>query len=78
MLHNLPKKIKDIKSDVSAFNQHVREVVSGLASAGAVLLDIIVYLFHALVYHNFRKFVERKKKDYVYGRETYGKCGDKV
>jgi hypothetical protein len=72
-LHNLPKKIKDLKSDVPAFNQHVRETVSDLASGGQVSTDLLVYLFNAYLLvddHNFKKYIERKKEDYDDNREA--------
>jgi hypothetical protein len=72
LLHNLPKKIKNLKPDVPASNLHVREMVTDLASGGGVSDNLIVYLFNAYLAvedHNFHKFIERKKEDYDDGRE---------
>jgi hypothetical protein len=73
LLHNLPKKIKDLKLDVPALNQHVRETVSNLASGRQVLPDLIIYLFNAYLLvddHNFKRYIKWKEEDYNDNREA--------
>lgn len=66
-LHNLPKKMETLKSDIAAFNLHVRTTVSELASGGGVSQDLIVYLFNsyeAVQDHAFSRWIARKREDY--------------
>jgi hypothetical protein len=66
-LHDLPRKMTELKSNISAFNQYVRETVSNLASGGEITTDLLVYLFEAYQMvedHDFNRFIQRKKEDH--------------
>lgn len=66
-LHNLPKKMESLKSDIAAFNLHVRTTVSELASGGGVSQDLLVYLFNSYEIvqdHAFSRWIARKREDY--------------
>jgi hypothetical protein len=72
-LHNLPAKMKELTSDVSLFNQYVRETVSDLASGGGASDDLLVYVFNAYKVvedHAFKRWITRKREDYDDGRQA--------
>jgi hypothetical protein len=46
-LQVLTKTIKELKLNVSTFNDHVKTVVRDLAAGGEVSTDLIVYVFEA-------------------------------
>jgi hypothetical protein len=65
-LHDLPRKMTELKSNIPAFNKYVRETVSNLASGGEIT-DLLVYLFEAYKMvedHDFKRFIQLKKENY--------------
>lgn len=64
-LHRLPQKMKDLKSNIAVFNDHVHNVILNLAAGGETSSDLIVYLFLSYLAtedNTFKKYIERKER----------------
>ena len=69
-LSRLDMYIKDVKSDVEVFNDHVRTMVSGLEARGEQTLDLLANLFKGYMCvtdSSFVEFIKRKKDAYEEG-----------
>ena len=69
----LPTKIKDLKSDIAKFNDHVDSIVMNLAAGGETSSDLIVYLFKSYLLVEdkaFNQFILNKKEKFDEGDPT--------
>jgi hypothetical protein len=66
----LPTKIKDLKSDIAKFNDHVDSIMLDLAAGGETSSDLIVYLFKSYLLIKdkvFNQFILNKKEKFDEG-----------
>ena len=66
-LSSLDTYMTAIKSDITVFNDYVRENLDGLAARGEQSLDVIAYLFkgyEAVTDSKFADFIKRKRDSY--------------
>lgn len=66
----LPTKIKELKSDIAKFNDHVDSIVLDLAAGGETSSDLLMYLFKSYLLVEdkvFNQFILNKKEKYEEG-----------
>jgi hypothetical protein len=71
-LQNFPTMITELKFDIAAFNDLVRELVQDLAAGGETSSDLIVYVFNSYLKAKdtaFIRYIECKKEAYDDGSE---------
>jgi hypothetical protein len=69
-LSNLPNKMKELKGDISKFNDHVQALVLDLAAGGQTSSDLIVYLFNSystVEDKAFHQYITNKKEKFDEG-----------
>lgn len=71
-LHDLPEYMRQIKSNIELFNQHVEIIVDMLAARGEETSDLLTYLFNgykACTDQVFNRYIERREGDYEDGED---------
>ena len=66
----LPTKIKDLKSNIAKFNDHVDSIIQDLAAGGETSSDLIVHLFKSYMLIKdkaFNQFILNKKEKFEEG-----------
>jgi hypothetical protein len=63
-IRNLPKKMKELNSDISLFNMYVAQLKAALAARGAVSSDLVVSLFQAYSVVSDESFVRYMESKY--------------
>jgi hypothetical protein len=66
----LPSRMKDLKSNVAKFNDHVSAIVVELAAGGETSSDLIVYVFRSYLSiedQEFKRYIQNQKEKYDEG-----------